>query len=59
LCTYVDYRRKLWSTLLIGGAAAVLREEFLRIAAEVAATRADPDNWFPPERQRPRAPTVK
>jgi AcrR family transcriptional regulator len=49
LCTYVDYRRKLWSTLLTGGAATVLREEFLRQAAEVAASRADPDSWFPPE----------
>jgi AcrR family transcriptional regulator len=49
LCTYVDYRRKLWSTLLTGGAATVLREEFLRHAAEVAASRSDPDNWFPPE----------
>jgi hypothetical protein len=27
----------------------VLREEFLRHAAEVAASRSDPDNWFPPE----------
>jgi AcrR family transcriptional regulator len=49
LCTYVDQHRKLWSTLLIGGAAAVLREELLRSAAEVAATRSNPDNWFPPE----------
>jgi AcrR family transcriptional regulator len=48
LCTYVDYRRELWSTLLTGGAAAVLREEFLRHAAEVAASRADPDSEFPP-----------
>lgn len=49
LCAYVDNRRKLWSTLLTGGAATVLREEFLRIANEVAASRSDPDNWFPPE----------
>lgn len=28
LCVYVNERRKLWSTLLTGGAAAVLREEF-------------------------------
>src|SRR5262249_31367735 len=48
LCTYVDYRRELWSTLLTGGAAAVLREEFLRHAAEVAASRADPDSEIPP-----------
>jgi hypothetical protein len=31
LCTYVDTHRKLWSTLLAGGAAAVLREELLRL----------------------------
>jgi AcrR family transcriptional regulator len=49
LCVYVDYNRKLWSTLLTGGAAAVMREAFLRHAAEVAASRSDPDNWLPPE----------
>jgi AcrR family transcriptional regulator len=49
LCVYVDYNRKLWTTLLTGGAAAVMREEFLRHAAEVAATRSDPNNWLPPE----------
>jgi AcrR family transcriptional regulator len=49
LCTYVDYHRKLWSTLLTGGAAAVLREELLRQAAEVAVTRADPNSWLPSE----------
>jgi AcrR family transcriptional regulator len=49
LCAYVDYRRKLWATLLTGGAATVLREELLRHASAVAASRSDPDNWFPPE----------
>jgi AcrR family transcriptional regulator len=49
LCAYVDNRRRLWSTLLTGGAAAVLREEFLRIANEVAVSRSDPNNWFPPQ----------
>ena len=49
LCVYVDYNRKLWSTLLTGGAAAILRQAFLRHAAEVAASRSDPDNWLPPE----------
>src|SRR5262249_17587531 len=42
-----DYRRELWSTLLTGGAAGVLREEFLRHAAEVAVSRADPDSEIP------------
>jgi hypothetical protein len=27
----------------------VLREELLRLAAEVAAPRSNPNNWFPPE----------
>lgn len=49
LCTYVDANRKLWSTLLTGGAAAVLREELLRLAKEVASTRANPNAWVPPE----------
>ena len=49
LCVYVDYHRKLWSTLLTGGAAPVLREEFLRMAGEVAAGRADPNAWVPSE----------
>ena len=49
LCTYVNEHRKLWSTLLTGGAAGVLREELLKKSAEVAATRSNPKNWFPPE----------
>ena len=49
LCVYVDYNRKLWTTLLTGGAAAVMREAFLGHAAEVAASRSDPDNWLPPD----------
>jgi AcrR family transcriptional regulator len=49
LFVYVDSHRKLWSTLLTGGAAAVLREEFLKSANEVAEGRSDPNNWLPPE----------
>ena len=49
LCTYVEANRKIWSTLLTGGAAAVLREELLRLAREVAATRSSPNAWVPPE----------
>lgn len=47
LFTYVDDRRKLWSTLLTGGAERALRTEFLRIAREVAATRTRPGIWPP------------
>jgi AcrR family transcriptional regulator len=49
LCEYVDCHRKLWSTLLTGGAAAVMREEFLSHSAKIAATHADPTNSLPPE----------
>src|SRR5215831_17848310 len=49
LCAYVDEHRKLWSTLLTGGAAAVLREELLKHATEVAETRKDPNSWVPSE----------
>lgn len=49
LCAYVDRHRKLWSTLLTGGAAAVLREELLKNAAQIAAGRSDPNNLLPPE----------
>jgi AcrR family transcriptional regulator len=40
LCSYVDERRQLWSTLLTGGAAANLREEFVRQARLVAVENA-------------------
>lgn len=49
LCNYVEAHRSLWSTLLTGGAASVLREELLRIAREVAVTRSNPNSWVPPE----------
>lgn len=38
LCGYIDERRQLWSVLLTGGAAATLREEFIRQGRAVAAT---------------------
>jgi AcrR family transcriptional regulator len=49
LCTYVDQHRALWSTLLTGGAAGALREEFMRISRQIAATRSQPDHWLPNE----------
>lgn len=49
VCVYVDERRALWTTLLTGGAAGALREEFLRIASELAAVRAQPGDWPPAE----------
>jgi AcrR family transcriptional regulator len=47
LCSYVNEHRALWSTLLTGGAAAVLREEYIRKSAEVAEVRAKPGAWLP------------
>jgi AcrR family transcriptional regulator len=39
LCSYVDGRRHLWSTLLTGGAGGILRAEFVRQARLVAPKR--------------------
>jgi AcrR family transcriptional regulator len=47
LCTYVDEHRKLWSTLLTGGAAGAMRDEFMRLSRQIAATRARPGIWPP------------
>lgn len=47
LCAYVDEHRALWSTLLTGGAASALREEYIRVSGEVAATRTKTENWCP------------
>jgi AcrR family transcriptional regulator len=47
LFTYVDDHRKLWSTLLTGGAERAMRDEFLRLSREIAATRGRPGVWPP------------
>jgi AcrR family transcriptional regulator len=47
LFTYVDEHRKLWSTLLTGGAERAMRDEFLRLSREIAATRGRPGVWPP------------
>lgn len=49
LFAYVDGQRSLWSTLLTGGAAGALREEFLRISREIAASWPAPRTWPPVE----------
>jgi AcrR family transcriptional regulator len=49
LCKYVDAHRKLWSTLLTGGAAGAMRDEFMRLSLQIAATRAQPGTWPPPD----------
>lgn len=49
LCNYVAEHRALWSRLLAGGAAAKLREEFLRKTRELAADLGSRHHWLPPE----------
>lgn len=47
LCACVGERHKLWSALLTGGAAATMREEFIRQAKQVADGQPNPDTWLP------------
>lgn len=47
LCAYVDEHRKLWSTLLNGGAANAMRDEFLRLSMEISVN-TDTENHWPP-----------
>ncbi len=49
LCRYVDEHRSLWARLLTGGAAARLREEFIRLTREFAAEHGSDHEWLPPE----------
>lgn len=47
LCRHVAKYRKLWSALLTGGAAGILREEFIRQARVLAEGMARPESWLP------------
>lgn len=47
LCNYVDEHRPLWTALLTGGAAAIVREEFIRQARGLVEMVENPDNWLP------------
>lgn len=47
LFRYVDEERALWSTLLTGGAAGALRQEFLRACQEIANSWPSPNTWPP------------
>jgi AcrR family transcriptional regulator len=44
---YVQQHRKLWTALLTGGAASVMRNEFMRVALEIAASRPRANPWLP------------
>jgi AcrR family transcriptional regulator len=47
LCAYVDARHPLWSALLTGGAAGLMRAEFIRQAGEIPPTETNPNSWLP------------
>ena len=47
VCKYVARNKKLWKTLLTGGASAALREEFVRLSRDVAESRYDGKDWLP------------
>lgn len=47
LCQYIDTHRKLWSALLTGGAAGILRAEFIRQARELATDMPQAESWLP------------
>lgn len=47
LCRHVGEHRNLWSALLTGGAAGILREEFVRQARELPRDFAEVKSWLP------------
>jgi AcrR family transcriptional regulator len=47
LCAYVAAHRKLWAALLIGGAAGIVREEFIAQARALDQSVARPKFWLP------------
>jgi AcrR family transcriptional regulator len=48
LCTFVEAHRRLWTALLTGGAAGIVREEFIRQGAQVK-TMSSQRAWLPLE----------
>ena len=49
LCAYVADHRKLWSALLTGGAAGIVRQEFIRQARALNPSGASSQDWLPPD----------
>lgn len=47
LCQYVSEHSGLWSALLTGGAAAIVRREFIRQALGLAETEQNKRDWLP------------
>ena len=46
-CAHIAENRKLWSALLAGGAAGIVRAEFIRQARELAKSMPRPESWLP------------
>ena len=46
-CTHIAGQGRLWSALLTGGAAAIVRAEFIRQARQLAKSMPRPDSWLP------------
>lgn len=49
LFDYVALRRALWSSLLTGGAAATLKQEFIAQAKRIAESEGEVGGWLPDE----------
>jgi AcrR family transcriptional regulator len=49
MCRYVERRRSLWRSLLTAGATSMMRNEFARVAAEIARVGPQANPWLPIE----------
>lgn len=47
LCIHVAEHRRLWCALLTGGAAGIVRKEFIRQARNQHFAGAQPESWLP------------
>ena len=47
ICKYVQEHRQRWKTLLTGGAASSMREEFIRVAEEISRDTPRANPWLP------------
>lgn len=47
MCEYIEAQRPLWRTLLTGGAATAMRQEFMRLSHEIAETQPRANPWLP------------
>lgn len=47
LCEYVQAHRQIWTTLLTGGANALMREAFMRESRKIAMTNSRQNPWLP------------